>query len=581
MKVWLSAVVFLISSCGSVKNSSLVYFPGTKEKEQKGYSAVGKKFAIATQGRYTTAAAKEMFDLDGNIADAAVAASFVISVERPQSTGIGGGGFLLFHKKGSAQPESWDFRERAPLLAHSEMYLDENGKVIKEKSKDGIHAVGVPGLVKGLLEFHKAHGKLSLAKVMAPAIKLAREGFPVYPELNTAITKRLKTISKFKDSKRIFLTKAGEPLKVGATLKQTDLANTLELISKKGIEGFYKGRIAKSIVKTSKNLGGILQMADFKKYQVKKRAPVSRQYGSNTIYSMAPPSSGGIHVLQILGIVENDKLEQYGPYHSKTMHLTAAAMQAAFVDRAKHLGDPDYQEVPVKELLSDQHIKDMRYSIPESMGKNHASAGAALPKERFRLPHEKKHTTHFSLIDNEGNVIASTQTINGLFGSAVIAEGTGIVLNNEMDDFAAKKGDQNLFGAVGGDKNLVEPLKTPLSSMSPTIVLDETKKPILALGSPNGTRIITCVALTLLNRLEHKLPLYESVALARYHHQWLPNEIRLEELDYPKKTVETLKRMTYQLKKQNYTCRVQAVENSNGKLRAVSDPRGEGMAFAE
>jgi gamma-glutamyltranspeptidase/glutathione hydrolase len=581
MNVWLGAVVFLLASCGSVKDTNLVYFPGTKEKAEKGYSAQGKKFAIATQGRYTTAAAKEMFDQGGNIADAAVAASFVISVERPQSTGIGGGGFLLFHKKGAEKPESWDFRERAPLLSHSEMYLDEKGKVIREKSKDGIHAVGVPGLVKGLLEFHKAHGKLDIKKVIAPAIKLARDGFPVYPELNTAITKRLKIISKFKDSKKIFLNKKGEPLKVGTILKQEDLAKTLELIVKSGINGFYKGRIAKSIVKTSKKLGGILQLSDFKKYQVKKRDAVSRNYGKNTIYSMAPPSSGGIHVLQILGIVEKDKLENYGPYHSKSMHLTAAAMQAAFVDRAKHLGDPDYQEVPVKKLLSEQHIKDMRNSIPESMGKNHLHAGADLPKERHRWPHEKKHTTHFSLIDSEGNVISSTQTINGLFGSAVVAEGTGIVLNNEMDDFAAKKGDQNLFGAVGGDKNLVEPLKTPLSSMSPTIVLDENKKPILAVGSPNGTRIITCVALTLLNRLEHKLPLYDSVALARYHHQWLPNEIRLEELDYPKKTVENLKRMTYELKKQNYTCRVQAVENSNGVLRAVSDPRGEGMAFAE
>ena len=461
------------------------------------------------------------------------------------------------------------------------MYLDEKGNVIKEKSKNGIHAVGVPGLVKGLLEFHKEHGKLPLTEVMQPAIKLARKGFPIYSELNKAIKLRLKTISRYKDSREIFLNKEGQPLEVGKILIQADLANSLELISKSGISGFYKGKIAKSILKTSKKLGGILQMADFKKYQVKRRAPVSRNYGRNTIYSMAPPSSGGIHVLQILGIVENDKLEQYGPYHSKAMHLTAAAMQAAFVDRAKHLGDPDYQVVPVRELLSDQHIKDMRYSIPESMGRNHASAGADLPKESYRSPHEKKHTTHFSLIDNQGNVIASTQTINGLFGSGVVAEGTGIVLNNEMDDFAAKKGDQNLFGAVGGDKNLVEPLKTPLSSMSPTIVLDKEKKPVLALGSPNGTRIITCVALTLLNRLEHKLPLYESVALARYHHQWLPNEIRLEELDYPKRTIESLKRMTYQLKKQNYTCRVQAVENIDGKLKAVSDPRGEGMAFAE
>lgn len=578
---WLLALNLFLFSCSSPKKEKLVYFPGTLEKKTKGFEATGKRFAIATQGRFTTEAAKEMFDKGGNIVDAAVAASFMISVERPQSTGIGGGGFLLYHKAGTDMPESWDFRERAPLLAHSQMYLDDKGKVLREKSKNGIHAVGIPGLVKGLVEFHQKHGKLSLDKVIAPSVKLAKEGMAVYPELHKAIKYRIKTLEKFKDSRRIFLNKKGEPLKVGEILKQVDLAKTLELIAEKGIDAFYSGKVAKSIVKTSKKLGGLLQLSDFKKYEVKMRKTVSRKFDDKTIVSMAPPSSGGIHVLQILGILENDNLEDYGPFHSKSMHLTAAAMQAAFVDRAKHLGDPDYQEVPTKKLLSDQHIKDMRYSFSESMGKNHLHAGADLPKEKFKPAKEKKHTTHFSIIDNEGNVIASTQTINGLFGSGVVAEGTGIVLNNEMDDFAAKSGDQNLFGAVGGDKNLVEPLKTPLSSMSPTIVLDKANKPILALGSPNGTRIITCVALTLLNRLEHKLPLYDSVALARYHHQWLPNEIRLEELEYPKKTTDRLKFMTYQLRKKNYTCRVQAVENVNGTLRAVSDPRGEGSAFAE
>lgn len=580
-KLLLAVSAIFLTACASYKYEKLVFYPGTMEKREQGYFAKGKKFAIASQGVHTTQAAKKMFDLGGNIADAAVAASFVISVERPHSTGLGGGGFLLFHQAKEEAPQAWDFRERAPLLAHETMYLDSKGKVLREKSKDGIFAVGIPGLVKGLLEFHTQYGKLPIEKVMQPAIDLARNGFKVYPELHVAISERRQVLSRFKDSKKIFLNKKGEALKEGELLKQEDLAKTLELIVKGGEQAFYSGPIARAIVKTSKQQGGVLQMADFKKYQVKKRNPVSRKFGENKIYSMSPPSSGGIHVLQILGMLEDDHLYNYGPFHSKSMHLTAAAMQSAFVDRAKHLGDPDFQTVPIDELLSDVHIKDMRYSISESMGKNHLTAGAALPSEKFNQIKEKTHTTHFSIIDDQGNVISSTQTINGLFGSAVVANGTGIILNNEMDDFAAKKGDQNLFGAVGGDKNLVEPLKTPLSSMSPTIVLDKKGQPILAVGSPNGTRIITCVALTLLNRLEHKLPLYESVALARYHHQWLPDEIRMEELTYPAKTVSDLKRMTYQLRKKDYTCRVQAVAAEAGVLQAVSDPRGEGKAVAQ
>lgn len=578
---WPIIFIFFIScSKFHAQNRPEVFAPNTMERKEKGYFAKGQKFAIATQGRFTSDAAKAMFDQGGNIADAAVAASFAISVERPQSTGIGGGGFLLYKKADQEMPQAWDFRERAPLLSHDKMYLDEKGKVLSRKSLDGIHAVAVPGLVKGLLEFHAKNGKLPIKKVIQPSIDLARNGFKVYPGLEKAIKARLDVINKHKDSKKIF-TKNGEPLKAGDLLVQEDLAKTLELIASGGIKSFYEGDIARKILKTSNKLGGILQQADFKKYQVIRRAPVMRKFKDNIVYSMAPPSSGGIHVLQILGVIEKDNLKQYGPHHTKSMHITSAAMQAAFVDRAEHLGDPDYQEVPTEKLLSQAHIKSMRFSIPESTSLNKSSAGVNLPNEKYKLPHEKKHTTHISIIDSKGNVISTTQTINGLFGSAVVADGTGIVLNNEMDDFSAKKGAQNLFGAVGGSKNLIEPLKTPLSSMSPTIVFNEKKKQTLAVGSPNGTRIITCVALTLINRLEHDYPLYESVALARYHHQWMPDEIRLEEMDYPKRTEKELKFMGYELNKSNYTCRVQAVQNLDGQLSAVSDPRGEGKAFAE
>ena len=563
----------LLSSGGCNKYQPVMVKPAPGELREK-HEAVGEKYMIVTQGEYATRAGEKMFALGGNIADAALAVSFVISVERPQSTGLGGGGFLLYGAKDLSEPVAYDFRERAPAKAKKKMYLDKEGLEIPGKSLTGIFAAGTPGLVDGLLRFHRERGKLPLTTILQPAIELARNGFKVYRELARALEYKKDTLARFPASKAIFFRSlAGEEARVlreGEQLVQTDLANTLSHIATKGRAGFYRGDVAQAILRESGRRGGLLTSRDLREYKTLIRRPVKGKYRGYTIYSMSPPSSGGIHILQILGIVEKDKLRRLGPHHPKSVHLIASAMQQAFADRATHLGDPDFVDLPVQDLLAPAYLQSIRAKIPgeRALTQKQVHAGEFTSRE-------SDHTTHFSIMDNKGNVVVSTQTINGLFGSSLVVPGTGIILNNEMDDFATRPGASNLFGAVGGTKNLVEPGKRPLSSMSPTIVY-KNKEPVLALGTPSGTRILTCVAQTILNYIEFQLPLYESVALARYHHQWSPDELRVGKSGLPPAAETRLKNMGYKLNHKNLGCRIQAIARENNILRGVSDPRGPG-----
>lgn len=576
--------VTLLSGCSFFQFSDrLKMVDQTALSDGQKRHAEAQNYMITTQGPYSSKAGAEMFDLGGNIIDAAVAVSFVISVERPQSTGIGGGGFLLHLKAGEEAPQAYDFREVAPLRSHSKMFLDSKGEEIPRKSVDGIFAAGVPGLVAGLVELHEKYGKLPLPTVMAPAIKLAREGFLVNSELAHALLVRGNVLHEFEASRKIFFKKKGEILKEGDLLIQKDLSETLSLIASLGKKGFYEGKTANAIVSESRRLGGLISHEDLRTYKVKKRSPVSGTFKNFKIYSMSPPSSGGIHVIQILNIVENDPLKSWGVQDAKTIHLTASAMQQAFVDRATYLGDADFVEVPVEKLISKEYAALVRtkMSLDYARKQNEVTPmDPELIKTMEKVDQESSETTHFTIMDKEGNVVSSTQTINGYFGSAVIVPGTGVLLNNEMDDFSTKAGASNIFGAVGSDKNLVEPKKRPLSSMSPTIVMTG-KKPVLAIGSPAGTRILTCVAQSLLNYLEHDLSLYDSLSAVRYHHQWSPDQLRVEEIGLPDKTMKALKRNGHDINLQNLGCRVQAVANEGDKLIGVSDPRGAGLAFGK
>lgn len=538
--------------------------------------ATGKNFVIATQGEAASKAGALIFDKGGNFVDAAVAISFAISVERPQSTGIGGGGFMLIYDAKNKKTFAVDFREKAPLGAKGKMFLDKKGEVIKGKSTEGIFAGAVPGTVAGLTEIHKRYGKLPLAVVMEPAIRLAENGFPIYDHLANAIKDHQELLKRYPASAKIFLNIDGSPKKSGDILIQSDLANTLKIISRKGRNGFYKGKVAKEFIAEEKRLGGLITQKDLDQYKVVWRKPVKGTYLGYTIESMPPPSSGGVHVIEILNILEQEKINDKTPYAPENIHKTVSAMQMAFADRSKYLGDSDFVKVPIKGLESKSYAKTLAFQIGNRARPSSEVKPGKIPG------YESDQTTHFSIMDSRGNAVSSTQTINGHLGSGVVVPGAGFVINNEMDDFATNVGASNMHGAIGGNKNLISPGKRPLSSMSPTIIFAADGKPILALGSPGGTNIISCVSSVIINSLNYHMSDVDAVGAIRYHHQWMPDEIffdaspRLDD-----KILKAITDMGYKISKNPLKCDVQLVSHQASELHAVSDPRGIGLAVGK
>lgn len=557
--------LMLLVGCSQLPQISLQ--PGQTQTQ---HEAFGQQYMVSTQGPIATAAGIKMFELGGNAFDAATAVSFAMAVERPQSTGIGGGGFMLISGPDIPEPIAVDFREQAPARSHYKQYLDKKNQVQKSKAFRGILSVGVPGMVKGVLEVHQRYGRLPLETVLAPAIKAADEGFRIYPHLAKALSS--EHIKQYASTKKIFFNTNGNPLKEGDLLVQKDLAKTLRLLAQHGSKVFYQGDLARKMARESRRHRGTLSLSDLKNYKVKWRRPVTSRYKNYDLYSMSPPSSGGTHVLQILNILENHVLKTNAPLSWKNIHKTTSAMQLAFFDRYQYMGDPDFVKVPVKGLLSKEYAKKLTLKIP-----SHKSLHFKPENAEAAWPYESDETAHFSLADAQGNMVSSTQTINGYFGSGLVATGTGIVLNNEMADFSFKPDSIGYFGQKESEKNLIKPRKRPLSSMSPTLVF-KNKKPLLALGSPSGTRIISCVAQTLLNYLEYDLDLYRSVAAVRYHHQWQPDVIRYDEPGLAPKTIQKLEAIGYQLQQKNLGCKVQAVAFEEKGLHGVADPRGFGMA---
>jgi len=574
-KLFLSLLMslFFISACSHFENLPTV--PLGEGEVINEHEAFGHKYMMATQGKLSTDAGREILKRGGNLVDAAVAISFALSVERPQSTGLGGGGFMLLALPGWSSPIALDFREEAPMKAHEKMFLNQKGEVIPNLSSEGIFSGGVPGLVAGLTEVHQQFGKLPLKMVMSPAIRMAKNGFFVYPYLAHCLKETQELLGKYPASKKIFFHQDGSLLREGDLLVQKDLAKTLELIAEKGKNGFYQGKVAEKIVLTQKKYGGLITLNDLNQYRPRTRKPVHGTFKGYDIYSMGPPSSGGTHVIEILNILENDPLKEFGAGSAMSVHQVAEAMKLAFVDRAAYMGDADFVSVPVKGLISKEYAHQLR----EKIRPNKTLEVSSLQPGKASS-YESPETTHFTLMSSDGAVISSTQTINGYFGSGIVIGDTGVLLNNEMDDFATKVGEQNIYGAVGGEKNLIEPKKRPLSSMSPSIVY-ENNRPLLALGTPSGTRILTCVAQTLLNYLDYQMPLYESLASVRFHHQWHPDELWVEDPGLSVEVEKTLTDLGHHIKRKNLGCRIQAVALEKGTLHGVSDPRGEGTAGGE
>ena len=569
-QIVISVVLFLFFAQSCTTKLHLVAPPPGHTLES--YQAVGKKGMVATPNTEASEIGVAILKKGGSAVDAAIAVSFALAVLRPQSTGLGGGGFLLAYDHKNKKTVALNFREYAPLKARADMYI-KNGKPEPNLALDGALSVAVPRFIAGLGDIydHYASKKIPWPELVQPAIDLAENGFVVYPHLAVALESRKEVIARFKPSAKIFLPQ-GKPLKEGDLLVQKDLAKTLKIIAQKGWSGFYEGSVAAAIIRTVQLGGGIMTIDDLWKVEPIETEPMEGHYHHYKIVSMPPPSSGGITLIEALNILDNFPLSRQGPYNFKTVHEIVEAMRRAFLDRARYLGDPGFVRMPIKGLLSKEYAK----SLAESISLEKATPSTELSPPNFETP-ESNSTTHFSIVDGEGNAVASTQTINQYFGSGMVAEGTGIVLNDEMDDFSIQPGVPNGFGLLGSEANAIAPGKKPLSSMSPTFVFNPKGELIMALGSPGGPRIITAVLETILNRIDFKASFLDAVAAKRYHHQWMPDQLEYEAGTFTPELEQRLARVGHHLKEIKPAWLVTLVAKTKEGWVGISDPRGVGV----
>ena len=564
-----SATGFALVALVSVSSAFLETSPAVAKGVVKPQPAVLSASAIAVADRYSADAAGQIFKEGGNAVDAAVAIAFTLAVTYPEAGNIGGGGFMTLYVNG--KPYFIDYRERAPLAATRNMYLDDQGNVIKGKSLFGYYAVGVPGTVAGMWEAQHRFGRLKWKQVLAPAIKYATDGFEVDEQLD----KRREAASKDFAGKTNFDTYFGN-LKQGVNFRQPDLAAVLTRIANNGAKEFYNGKTA-DLIAASMRGHGLITKRDLQDYRAVWRKPIEADWNGYHVITAPPPSSGGIGLVQLLKMKADLASDFKGvPLNSaQYVHLIAEIEKRVFADRAQYLGDPDFYKVPIEQLIDDPYIAkraaEVNPTTPSDTKSVQPGLGTSMP--------EKAETTHFSVVDKWGNAVSNTYTINGYFGSGVVAEGTGIVLNDEMDDFAAKPGVPNMFGVVGSDANSIEPKKRPLSSMSPTI-LTKDGKVSLVIGTPGGSRIFTSIFQVINNVYDFNMPLPEAVAAMRFHHQLLPpNTIFWE----PYKPIDgelakEIEAKGYVLKGQDFSGDIQAIKINGDTPEPVSDPRGRGIS---
>ncbi|MCW9023573.1 MAG: gamma-glutamyltransferase [Gammaproteobacteria bacterium] len=530
------------------------------------------KSAIATAHPVATAAGFEILQAGGNAFDAAVAVSATLAVVEPYSSGMGGGGFWLLHRARDGKEVMIDGRETAPLAAHEKMYQDKNGVVIKGLSVNGALAAGIPGEPAALAHINQHYGKLPLATVLAPAIRAARKGFKVTPHYQRMVKFRKAVLQDSIASAEVFLLKGDVP-PIDHVIQQPDLANTLQSMAEQGADGFYKGDVAKKLIAGVKQAGGIWQAKDLESYQVIERKPIIGTYHDYRITLASPPSSGGIAILSMLNMLENDGLRSQPLLFQR--HLLIEAMRRAYRDRAEFLGDPDFIEIPQSRLISKQYAIDLRASINLHKATRSQDLKPVAPVD------EGTHTTHFSILDSEGNRVAATLSINYPFGSGFIPEGTGVLLNDEMDDFSSKPGSPNVYGLVGAKANAIAPGKRMLSSMTPAFIEGPDRMAII--GTPGGSRIITMVLHGLLGLVDGKSAT-EIVSQPRFHHQYLPDVVQLEPNTFTSDEIRELEKLGHTFKQldQPYgNMQVVIQDKRTGKLSAASDPRVEGMAEVE
>ncbi|MGO1343712.1 gamma-glutamyltransferase, partial [Chromohalobacter japonicus] len=526
----------------------------------------GQHGMAATSHYLASKIARDVMQDGGNAVDAAVTAGFALAVTQPRSGNIGGGGFMLISDEESGDVIAIDYREKAPAAAYETMFQNEQGEAVSELSRYTHNASGVPGTVAGLALALEKYGTLSLADALAPAIRLAEEGFEIPPRFAEGLEQSQDRLKQWDSTREVFYKPDGSLYRAGERFRQPDLAATLKRIAEHGPREFYEGKTAELIAAEMEKHDGLMTAEDLAAYQPTLRDPVHGSYRGYDVYAMSPPSSGGAHIVQMLNILEGYDIGEMGFNSARTIHVMSEAMKRAYADRAEYLGDTDFVDVPLEGITSKDYADELREQI---------DLGRATPSDAIAagdpLPYESNETTHFSIADDNGLAVSNTYTINFSYGSGIVVDGAGFLLNNEMDDFSAKPGTPNAYGLIGGEANKIEPEKRMLSSMTPTIVKKDGKN-FLITGSPGGSRIITTTLQVVMNVIDHDMNVQSAVSVPRIHHQWLPDEIRIEEGISPD-TIGLLESMGHTISQQDAMGAAQSVLIENGHFYGGADPR--------
>lgn len=531
------------------------------------HPVVAQSGMVATQEAVATQAGLAVLQEGGNAIDAAVTVGFTLAVTLPRAGNLGGGGFMMIHLADSQETIALDYRETAPQGATRDMFLDNNGEADPDKSRSSYLAVGVPGTVAGMVMALEKYGTISLERALKPAIELAEKGVIVSQEFHNSLVYAQARMAKYPASREIFLKPDGSIYQVGEKLIQTDLANSLKLIARQGKRAFYQGEIAQAIAADMEANGGLITLADLANYSPVMRSPIKGNYRGYEIHSMPPPSSGGIHLIQMLNILEKFPIRTLGHNRAQTIHLMVESMKLAYADRSRFLGDPDFVNIPISGLVSKSYADRLRLRINPQQA---TPSSEIAPGKPYQFA-ESNETTHYSIIDRYGNAVANTYTLNFSYGTGITVPGTGILLNNEMDDFTSKPGTPNAFGLITGEFNAIEPRKRMLSSMTPTIVMEQGK-PFLVTGSPGGSRIITTTMQVIMNVIDHRMNIAAATNAVRVHHQWFPDQLIVEK-GLNGDTVELLTGKGHKVVKYRAMGSTQSVMNIEGTLYGASDPR--------
>ena len=553
-------MLFLLASSTNANEQAIL-------EGERFHPVQGSQGMVATSHTLATEVALKVLKDGGNAIDAAVTAGFALAVTQPRSGNIGGGGFLVYSPGNGDAPEAIDYRETAPAAATETMFQDQDGNVVSERSRFSHKAAGVPGTVAGLALALERHGTLSLSQALAPAIRLAREGFVVPHRFTEGLEQARDRLERWPATRATFYKKDGSAPQPGEVFRQPELADTLQRIAEQGVKGFYEGETAQLIVAEMQRGEGLITLEDLQNYQPAIRQPVHGTYRGFDIYSMSPPSSGGTHIVQILNILEDYPIGDWGHNSANTIHHMAEAMKLAYADRSEYLGDTDFVAVPLQGLTSKGYADQLRASIKADKARPASEIAPGKPG-----PRESPETTHFSVVDRWGNAVSNTYTINFSYGSGITVAGAGFLLNNEMDDFSAKPGVPNAYGLIGGEANKVEPGKRMLSSMSPTIVRKDNRN-FLVTGSPGGSRIITTTLQVIMNVIDHNMNIQTAVSAPRIHHQWLPDEIRVEQGISPD-TLDLLRARGHTINTGSAMGAIQSILiGEDGTLYGGADPR--------